>query len=76
MLLLWNLLALKSKKFRVKNPSCQCTGLEDSAIRKDLLNNQIPDRSTFKAMSIKISLSDPRETALLHRFPCGFGGER
>lgn len=68
MLLLWILLALKSKKSIVKHPSCQCTELEDYAIRKDRLNNQIPDGSTLKAMSVEINLSGPRETALPHRF--------
>lgn len=40
--------------------SCRCTGFEDSAVGKDQLNNQIPDRSILKTMSIKISFSGPR----------------
>lgn len=55
-------------KSRVKNPSRRCTGLEDSAIGKDQLNNHIRDRSILKARSIKVSLTGPRQAASHHRF--------
>lgn len=40
--------------------SCRCTGFEDSAVGKEQLNNQVPDRSILKTMSIKISFSGSR----------------
>lgn len=55
-------------KFRVKNTSCKCTGLEGSVIGIDQLNNHIPDRSILKETSIKISLTGPRQAASHHRF--------
>lgn len=63
-------------KSRGKNSSHKCTGLEDSAIGKDQLNNHIPDRSILKATSIKISLTGPRQAASHHRFLWGFGPTR